>query len=91
MAPGTQQTAAGDAEPSQAKNTFKSIPHHSEVRLPAFWRSCMCGTFAQVAYDMYSGRYKRPQYQGNGPTYMGSKIFARILSNSVYTLFGLLR
>ena len=48
----------------------------------------MCGTFAQVAYDMYSGRHKKTSVSVNGPTYMGSNIFARILSNSVYTLFG---
>ena len=70
------------------KTLSNQSAHHSEFVLPAFWRSCMCGTFAQVAYDIDSGRHKKTSVSVNGPTYMGSNIFARILSNSVYTLFG---
>ena len=79
----------GDAQSCHKRKTLSNqFAHHSEFVLPAFWRSCMCGTFAQVAYDMYSGRHKKTSVSVNGPTYMGSNIFARILSNSVYTLFG---
>ena len=67
---------------------FQINPHITSSCYLLFGAAVCAALFAQVAYGIDSGRHKKTSVSVNGPTYMGSNIFARILSNSVYTLFG---